>query len=99
VAEGTGDPGARGWALYPGGRAGGGCTGVADISGNGELISYRLTHHVWYTEFGGRIEGEGGLVRLPFLARAVYLPLDPAVDVTADPPVHKRGALEYCVFH
>jgi tRNA pseudouridine32 synthase/23S rRNA pseudouridine746 synthase len=35
---------------------------------------------------------------LHLLARAIYLPLDPPVDVTADPPVHMRGALEQCGF-
>ena len=38
-------------------------------------------------------DGEG---RLHLLARAIYLPLDPAVRATAEPPPHMRDALAEC---
>ena len=35
---------------------------------------------------------------LHLLARAIHLPVDPAVVATADPPAHMRGALGQCGF-
>jgi tRNA pseudouridine32 synthase/23S rRNA pseudouridine746 synthase len=35
---------------------------------------------------------------LHLLARAIHLPLDPAVDATAEPPPHMLAALEQCGF-
>ena len=40
------------------------------------------------------IAGDG----LHLLAREIHLPLDPAVDARADPPVHMLAALEQCGF-
>jgi tRNA pseudouridine32 synthase/23S rRNA pseudouridine746 synthase len=36
---------------------------------------------------------------LHLLSRAIHLPLDPAVDATAQPPRHMLAALERCGFH
>jgi tRNA pseudouridine32 synthase / 23S rRNA pseudouridine746 synthase len=36
---------------------------------------------------------------LHLLSRAIHLPLDPAVDATAQPPPHMLAALERCGFH
>ena len=48
--------------------------------------------------YGGDPQHGGGVVPLHLLARAIHLPLDPALDATAPPPPHMRAALAACGF-
>ena len=45
---------------------------------------------------GDPIYGEADPARLHLLARAIHLPLDPALDAVAPVPPHMRGALHRC---
>ena len=42
---------------------------------------------------GDPVYGPGGSARLPLLARALALPLEPPVAAVAEPPLHMRDAL------